>query len=120
MLMQSREFRAAGTRSFHATNLTLCSVVLSAAGSQGSLGRFLTHSGQTDSLPQLAGQYSAAARDGTALGQLVEQRLGVPEVFRVEAFGKPAVDRREQVVSLTATPLVAHQPRIADRGAELP
>ena len=39
--------------------------------------------------------------------QLVEQRLGVLQVGGVEALGEPAVDRREQVVSLSTSALVA-------------
>ena len=34
--------------------------------------------------------------------QLIEQRLGLLQIERVEAFGEPAVDRREQIAGLAA------------------
>src|SRR5262249_24403132 len=52
-------------------------------------------------------------------GQLVEQRLRLDEVTRVEAFGEPGVDGRQQRPSLGRTVLVAQQPREARRGAQL-
>jgi hypothetical protein len=54
------------------------------------------------------------------LSQFVEQRLGLLQIERVEAFGEPAVDRREERVGFAGPALVAHQPRIARRSAELP
>ena len=51
--------------------------------------------------------------------QLIEQRLGVLEVGGVEAFGEPAVDRREQVAGLGALALIAPQASEAGRGAQL-
>jgi hypothetical protein len=33
-------------------------------------------------------------------GQLVEQRLRLPQIERVEAFGEPAVDRSEKIAGL--------------------
>src|SRR5215472_10331833 len=72
---------------------------------------------------RLAGA-SLAARALTSshrafLPQLVEQRLRLDEVARVEAFGEPAVDGREEVAGSGALALVAQQPREARRGAQL-
>jgi hypothetical protein len=39
--------------------------------------------------------------------QFVEQRLCLFEIGRVEAFGEPAVDRREEVSGFGAAALVA-------------
>jgi hypothetical protein len=39
--------------------------------------------------------------------QLIEQRLGLLEHRRIEAFGKPVVDGREQIASLGSIALVA-------------
>ena len=52
--------------------------------------------------------------------QLVEQRLGLLQIERVEAFGEPAVDRSEQFASLLRLPLIAPEPRHAHRGAQFP
>jgi hypothetical protein len=41
-------------------------------------------------------------RSAMSNGQLVEQRLGLFEIERVEAFGEPAVDRSEQITGLGA------------------
>ena len=43
--------------------------------------------------------------------QLVEQRLGLLQIERVEPLGKPPVDRSEQFVSLLRLALVAPEPR---------
>ena len=51
--------------------------------------------------------------------QLLEQRLGVDEVARVEAFGEPAVDRGEEVARFGALALIAPEAREARRGAQL-
>src|SRR5215467_11371346 len=55
-----------------------------------------------------------------ALRQLIEQRLGFLQVLRRKALGEPAVNGREELVGFTRTCLVAHQPRITGRGAQLP
>jgi len=52
--------------------------------------------------------------------QLGEQRLGLLQIERVEAFGEPAVDRREQLASLLRLPLITPKPRHARGGAEFP
>ena len=39
--------------------------------------------------------------------QLVEQRLGLFQIERVEAFGEPALDRGEQIASLIPLALIA-------------
>jgi CreA protein len=44
-----------------------------------------------------------------ALRQCLQQRLGILEIGRVEALGEPAVDRRQQVVSLLALTLLLPQ-----------
>jgi len=51
--------------------------------------------------------------------QFVEQRLCVFEVGGIEAFGEPAVDRREQVVRFGAATLVAAEP-VEDHIGALP
>ena len=46
--------------------------------------------------------------------QLFEQRLGLFQIERVEAFGEPAVDRSEKITGLIALALIAeerHAPR---------
>src|SRR5215469_9511797 len=42
--------------------------------------------------------------------QCVEQRLCVFEIRCVQAFGEPAVDRREEIASLSVATLVAVEP----------
>ena len=37
-----------------------------------------------------------------------EQILGLSEIGRVEALGKPSIDRRQQIVSFSFPPLIAH------------
>ena len=49
--------------------------------------------------------------------QLVEQGLGIDQIFRIEAFGEPVVNRREQVVRFFSFALVLPQSRKAGRGA---
>jgi hypothetical protein len=39
--------------------------------------------------------------------QLIEQRLGLLQHWRVEAFGEPVVDRREQIMGFGALALIA-------------
>jgi hypothetical protein len=52
--------------------------------------------------------------------QLLQQRLRLLEVTRIEPFGKPAVDRSEQFASLLRLALGAPEPSHAHRGAEFP
>jgi L-alanine-DL-glutamate epimerase-like enolase superfamily enzyme len=52
------------------------------------------------------------------LTQLVEQRLRLSQVGRVEAFGKPAVDRCEEMAGLITPALIAPQPGEAARRAQ--
>jgi hypothetical protein len=52
--------------------------------------------------------------------QFVDQSLRLFEIECVEAFGEPAVNRREKVASLGASPLVAQQAGKADGGAQFP
>ena len=49
-------------------------------------------------------------------GQLVEQRLCLFQIERIEAFGKPAVDGCDRI----PLALIAPEPRHAHRGAEFP
>jgi hypothetical protein len=51
--------------------------------------------------------------------ELVEQRLRFLQVAGVEAFGEPAVDRREQTVGLRLLALVAPESGETDRGSQL-
>src|SRR5713226_8436231 len=52
--------------------------------------------------------------------QLVEQRLCVFEVGGAEAFGEPAVDRREEVAGFGVAALVAAEPGEARGGTQFP
>jgi hypothetical protein len=47
------------------------------------------------------------SKDETGSRQLIEQRLRVLQDGRVEAFGEPAVDRREESTGVVALALVA-------------
>jgi hypothetical protein len=61
--------------------------------------------------------------DSSVIGnscQFVEQRLCLSQIGRGEAFGEPAVDRREQVAGFGAAALVAAEPGEAHGGAQLP
>ena len=51
---------------------------------------------------------------------VAEQRLGLLQVERVEAFGEPAVDRREKIAGLLPLPLIAPEARQARRRPQLP
>lgn len=53
------------------------------------------------------------------LGQPPEQRLGVLQVLRVEAFGEPVVDGGEERAGLVALALIAEQAGQARRGSKL-
>src|SRR5437764_1213277 len=50
--------------------------------------------------------------------QFVEQRLGLLEVGRVKALGEPTVDRREELVSLSALALLPPQTSKAHGSAQ--
>jgi hypothetical protein len=54
------------------------------------------------------------------LRQLLQQRLHLLQIDRVEAFGEPAVDRSEKIAGLLPLALIAVEPRHADRRAQLP
>jgi hypothetical protein len=64
-------------------------------------------------------RYRARARSRASIRQLVEQRLGVLQIERVEAFGEPAIDRSEQFANLLRLPLIAPEPRHTHRRAQL-
>jgi hypothetical protein len=50
--------------------------------------------------------------------ELLEQRLGLLEVGRVTALGEPTVDRREELVSLSAFALLLPQASKAHGSAQ--
>jgi hypothetical protein len=52
--------------------------------------------------------------------QLIEQRLGLLQVGRIEAFGEPIVDRREKIVRLPSLAMIAPKAREARRRPQLP
>ena len=52
--------------------------------------------------------------------QLTQQRLRVLQVWRIETFGEPAIDRTEQVLGLRALALVSPEPGEAQRCAQFP
>ena len=56
----------------------------------------------------------------TGSSQLVEQRLRLFQIGGVEAFGEPAVDRREEIAGFGAAALVAAEPGEAHGGAQFP
>src|SRR5215467_14354986 len=60
------------------------------------------------------------SKDETGSRQLVEQRLGLLQHRRVEAFGEPVVDRRQQIAGLDAFALIAPEGSEASGGAEFP
>ena len=52
--------------------------------------------------------------------QLIEQRLRLFQIERVETLRKPAVNRSEQFARLLWLPLIAPEPRHAHRRAQFP
>ena len=76
--------------------------------------------GTTSSGPQ--NKLDLAAHDVTTVGsyQLVEQRLGILQIGRVEAFGKAVVDRLKQCFRLNETTLIGQQPREAAGRTQFP
>ena len=56
----------------------------------------------------------------TSSSQLVEQRLCLFEIGRIEALGEPAIDRRKEIAGFGAKALVAAKPGETDGGAQLP
>src|ERR1700733_4532097 len=51
--------------------------------------------------------------------QLIQQRLRVLQVRRIETFGEPVVDRTEQIASFCTLALVAPEPGEASRCPQL-
>ena len=47
--------------------------------------------------------------------ELLQQRLGLLQIERIEAFGEPTVGRSEKIASLIPLALIAPEPRHADR-----
>jgi hypothetical protein len=54
------------------------------------------------------------------LPQLVQQRLRLFQIRGVEAFGEPAIDRREKCVRFLALPLAHEEPGEARRRPQFP
>ena len=52
--------------------------------------------------------------------QLIKQRLRLFQIERVEAFGKPSVDRSKKLAGLIPLALIAPEPRHAHRRAQFP
>ena len=69
--------------------------------------------------PSLPPRSPVALVSGTGSFQLLEQRLGVSQIARVEALGEPAVDLGEQHARRVAVALVGEQPRQARRRVQL-
>jgi hypothetical protein len=67
-----------------------------------------------------APRFPTAVRSRGRGGKLIEECLRLFEICAIEAFSKPAVDRREKITSFGALALVAPQPGEASRGAQLP
>jgi len=82
------------------------------------VGTRLTGSGRGREMTR-DGLGAGTVRAQSKLSQLVEQRLRLDQVARVEALGEPAVDRGEEVARLGALALVAPQAREARRSAQL-
>src|SRR5215467_12147055 len=60
------------------------------------------------------------SKDETGSRQLVEQRLGILEDRRVEAFGEPAVDWREEITGFGALALITPEAGEAGRRPKFP
>jgi hypothetical protein len=65
-------------------------------------------------------QNGAVSENQLSGGHLIEQRLGLFQIERVEALGEPAIDRSEKIVGLVPLPLIAPQSSKARRRAQLP
>src|SRR5262249_4247170 len=63
---------------------------------------------------------SFAQRESAVSREPVEQRLCLFQVGGVEAFGEPAVDRREKIAGFGAAALVAAEPGEAWGAAQFP
>ena len=59
-------------------------------------------------------------QDSASLIEIVEQCLRLFEVGGVEAFGEPAIERREEITGLGTAALVAAEPGEARSGAQFP
>ncbi|WP_213739780.1 hypothetical protein [Bradyrhizobium sp. dw_411] len=53
------------------------------------------------------------ASNSLSVAQLVEQRLGLLQVERIEALRESAVDRREKIVGFVPLVIVAERQKIA-------
>jgi hypothetical protein len=61
-----------------------------------------------------------ALRNSMSGAQLVEERLGLFQIKRVEAFGEPTVHRSEKLAGFIPLALIAPEPRHAHRRAQFP
>src|SRR3954454_1337174 len=59
---------------------------------------------------QLEDSMAHVGRRSLCSRQFIEQRLGFLQDRRIEAFGEPTVDRRDQIASFRAPALVAPEP----------
>jgi hypothetical protein len=86
---------------------------------------WLTGRGSFRGIPRPARSLVLQTRLTSLLGgrcsrlKLIEQRLGLDQVRRVEAFGEPAIDWGEKIVGLGGSSLVAPESGEAGAGAEL-
>ena len=75
--------------------------------------------------PPVTGSDAATARacrspQPHSLAEIVQQRLRLFEIRRVETLGEPAVDRGEKVARFGGAILLAAEPSEAHRGPQLP
>jgi hypothetical protein len=71
-------------------------------------------------LSAVKGKEQISVRGSITLIEIVKQRLRVFEVLCVEAFGEPAIDRREEVSGFGGAALVATEPGEARGSAQFP
>jgi len=69
---------------------------------------------------QFEGTHNQKKERALVLRQLLQQRLRLFQIARVEAFSEPAVDRSEQFASLLRLALVAPKASEAHCSAEFP
>ena len=70
-------------------------------------------------VPKLDWHVEAQRQTSDLLSQVVEQRLRVLQIARVEAFGEPGVERGEEGAGFIALALALPEPRQAGGGAQL-
>jgi len=65
----------------------------------------------------LKADFHTSPLDPPLLRQLLEHRLGLLQVQRIEAFGEPAIDRCEKIAGLLSLAPITPELRHARRGA---